>query len=211
MVTGWAISKVPGVGDLGKDLYHNLNDWRRYRAQQTVNDVAQRVGPDELVQDCQDNPELAALLVQALEAAEQLGHPLPGASPSRTGFDAKRRLLALAVANAFQNDERIDNAGLVVRALSELDTVHIRALTRLTYLSDSLGPDPNQEHPDRMKQASEDLPLPVVVALINAGVVIESPQPGKVLHDVSDFGRQLIRELRLADPDDKFLNWVPPN
>ena len=134
IVAGWAFSKVPVIGDLAKDLYHNVNEWRRYRAAQTGQQIAEIVGVEEMYELARENEELAALLVQVLEAAE------------RSGYEAKRRLLVLAAANAFKNDEEINMAGIIVTALSQLDTVHIRALARLVALSDSRGPRPENYH-----------------------------------------------------------------
>ena len=215
------ISKIPVFGDLAKDLYHNVNEWRRYQAEHTGQQIAEIVGPEELYLRCREDDELAALLVHVLEAAE------------RTGFEAKRRLLVQAAANAFQNDEAIDPAGLVIRALSQLDTVHVRALVRLVELSDSLGPwpddqqpqaatldgggaeiDPTLERTERMMKAGQQIPLPVLVALVNTGVVMQSTNVfggGTHLHDVSPFGRQLLRDLQTADPDDKTIRWVAPD
>jgi hypothetical protein len=209
IVAGWAFSKIPVVGDLAKDLYHNVNEWRRYRAERTGEQIAEIVGPEELYERARENDELAALLAQVLEIAE------------RTGFEAKRRLLVLAVANAFRNDEAIDPAVLVTNALSQLDTVHVRTLARLAALSDSFGPTPEEvdsdadrEHVEKMMRAGEQVPLPVLVALVNTGVVRQSTMVfggGTHLHDVSPFGRQLLRDLQNADPEDESIRWVPPN
>jgi hypothetical protein len=217
---GWALSKIPFAGDLAKEVFQAANDWRRYNAERTGREIAEIVGPEELFERASDNTELAALLVQVLELAE------------RTGFRAKRRLLVEAAANAFKNDEAIDPAILVARALSQLDTVHIRALARLAALSHELGPwpddylppdttidggsakpDPLMERTEKMMKAGQQIPLPVLVALVNAGVVMQSTNVfggGTHLHDVSDFGRQLLKGLQEADPDDKSIRWVPP-
>jgi len=207
IVAGWAFSKVPVIGDLAKDLYHNVNEWRRYRAEQTGQQIAEIVGVEEMYELARENEELAALLVQVLEAAE------------RSGYEAKRRLLVLAAANAFKNDEEINMAGIIVTALSQLDTVHIRALARLVALSDSRGPRPDdpeaqREYDEVMKRAGGELPIPVLVTLVNTGVVLPQRMvfgAGTFLNDVSDFGRQLLRDLQKADPEDETIRWVPPD
>ena len=66
IVAGWAFSKVPVIGDLAKDLYHNVNEWRRYRAAQTGQQIAEIVGVEEMYELARENEELAALLVQVL-------------------------------------------------------------------------------------------------------------------------------------------------
>ena len=110
----------------------------------------------------------------------------------------------MAAAKAFRNDEAIDPALLVTNALSQLDIVHIRALVRLAALSVSHGPTPEEvnsdadrEHVEEMMRAGEQVPLPVLVALVNTGVVKQSTMVfggGTHLHDVSPFGRQLLRD-----------------
>ncbi|MET0885253.1 MAG: hypothetical protein ABWX92_02290 [Mycetocola sp.] len=127
----------------------------------------------------------------------------------------------MAATNAFQNDEAIDPAVLVMNALSQLDTVHVRALARLADFSDSLGPWPDEEEEKDaffertgvMMRSGEQVPLAVLVALVNTGAVLQSTNVfggGTHLHDVSSFGRQLLRELREADPDDTF-RWTAPD
>jgi hypothetical protein len=224
VAVGEAFSMIPVVGKLGKALWENANEWRRFRGEETAKQIAEIVGPDELYRRAQEDVELAALLVQVLEAAE------------RSGFEAKRNLLVMAAANAFQNDEAIDPAVLVVRALSQLEPVHIRALVRLVALSDSLGPPPDdeqipkvgvidggtaqnfaaeeaaRERAQTMLEAGLQIPLPVLVTLINTGVVTQATvmASGAYLDDVSRFGRQLLRDLQQADPEDEIFSWTPP-
>ena len=112
-------------------------------------------------------------------------------------------------------------AGIIVTALAQLDTVHIRALARLVALSDSRGPRPEdndgdvqREYDGPMMQAGQDLPIPVLVTLVNTGVVLPQRMvfgAGTFLHDVSAFGRKLLRELQKADPEDETIRWVPPD
>ena len=128
----------------------------------------------------------------------------------------------MAAANAFKNDEAIDMSGVIASTLAQLDTVHIRALARLLALSDSRGPAPDEktdreayeEYGRVMMRAGSELPIPVLLALVNTGVVLPHRMvfgPGTSLADVSPFGRQLLRDLRNADPDDETIRWVPPN
>jgi hypothetical protein len=206
IVAGWAFSKIPVVGDLAKDLYHNINEWRRYRAEQTGQQIAEIVGPEDLYELARENDELAALLCQILEVVE------------RSGFEAKRRLLVMAAANAFKNDEAIAMAGIITTTLMQLDTVHIRALTRLVALSDSRGPRPEDSEAQReydavMMRAGAELPTPVLLTLVNTGVVLPQRMvfgPGTSLADVSPFGRQLLHDLQSADPDDHTIRWAVP-
>jgi hypothetical protein len=55
-----------------------------------------------------------------------------------------------------------------------------------------------------MKEAGEQIPHPVLVALVNAGVLMQSTMVfggGTHLHDVSPFGREIIRGLQDADEE----------
>jgi hypothetical protein len=206
IVAGWAFSKIPVVGDLAKDLYQNVNEWRRYRAEETGRQIAEIVGPEDLYEIARENDELAALLCQVLEAAE------------RSGFEAKRQLLVMAAANAFKNDEAIAMTGIITTTLTQLDTVHIRALARLVALSDSRGLRPEDSEAQReydavMMRAGAELPIPVLLALVSTGVVIPERMvfgPGTSLHDVSPFGRQLLQDLQSADPEDRTIRWAVP-
>jgi hypothetical protein len=136
---------------------------------------------------------LESLLVQALEAA------------SRTGYEAKRKLLGRAAAQALIRDDAIDPAVLIVHALSQLEPVHIRALARLVEFSDSLGPWPEEgthEFHERtgamVKYGEEQIALPVLVTLVNTGVVMQTTNAfggGTHLHDVSTFGHEVLRGL----------------
>jgi hypothetical protein len=123
----------------------------------------------------------------------------------RSSYEAKRKLLVQAVANAFQNDEAINPANLIEMALSQLEPVHARELARLARVATDpeLGDNELARHA-AVTNASVDVPVPVRATLVQTGVVIPSPTViggGAAIFDVSDFGHQIIRGLREAGDD----------
>jgi hypothetical protein len=183
VVVSAAISALPTVGGPMQTIFDAIEERQRFRAESTTREIFEIAGEDIVVQRSQEDPELQALLGNTIEAA------------MRTGMEAKRKLLARAAAAAFQNDERIDPATLIVSALSQLEPVHIRALARLAKVEQGAA----------MKAASDSEPVPVRAALIQTGVAIPSTMVfgGAVqIADVSEFGRHLLQELREAAEED---------
>ena len=95
-------------------FFDAIEERRRERARQTVIEITDIVGGvDALLSHLENHPDLQDLLVRGVEAA------------FRSSYEAKRRLLARAVASAFENDEAIDPATVMVMALSQLEPVHV--------------------------------------------------------------------------------------
>lgn len=120
---------------------------------------------------------------------------------ARTGFEAKRRLLGRAVANAFVNDDSVDPAVLLVRALSLLEPVHVRALIRLETAIATAEPDGLNE---AIRRFNVSQPTPVLATLENSGVIIRGTFAGGGFgaSDISNFGRYVLTELRaVADEE----------
>ena len=89
-----------------KTFFDAFEERRRARARQTLVEATEIVGGvDALLSRIGDNTDLQDLLVRGLEAA------------FRSSYEAKRKLLTKAVASAFENDEAIDPANLMVMAL----------------------------------------------------------------------------------------------
>jgi hypothetical protein len=85
----------------------------------------------------------------------------------------------MAAAKAFRNDEAIDPAASHGPTPEEVNS------------------DADREHVEEMMRAGEQVPLPVLVALVNTGVVKQSTMVfggGTHVHDVSPFDRQLLRD-----------------
>ena len=112
--------------------------------------------------------------------------------------------MARAAAAAFSNDEKVDPAILVVLALAQLEPVLIRALARLVEVSDR-DREAGDERKTAIEQAQEDISIPIRATLIQTGVAIPATSilgGGVRVYDVSDFGRELLRQLKeVADED----------
>ena len=129
-----------------------------------------------------------------------------------TGIEGKRTYLARVVANAMIDTTKIDDAQLIVRALTELDGPHIRDLVKLVAADDASQADPGNG--DEILQAAlEAIPAPVLATLVRLGVVyVGSEQRGNGLFSVprartysitgvNDFGRELLANLRSVETD----------
>lgn len=197
------LSGIPIVGGPIQTLFDAVAERIRYRAETTAREICDDVGGVDIVLSrIDENPELEALLTQAIEAA------------TRTAMEAKRRLLAQAAAAAFNDDDKVKPASLIVSTLAELEPVHISALRRLAEAAtSSQGQTDDGPRGEVMRAASEAEPVPVLAALIQTGAVIPvttvwrgdgtgmpAERSGHLLiHDVSDFGYRLLAHLRAAD------------
>lgn len=202
VVISAGLSAIPVVGGPVQTIFDAIEERTRDRAETTMREIQDQVGGETLLRRIGENPELEALLTQAVEAA------------TRTGMEAKRRLLARAAAAALQNDEKIDPAALIVSALSQLEPVHIRALVRLAETARSARDDDDRD--EAMRAASEAEAVPVLAALIQTGVAIATTMyssgdglgspaetTGHVLiHDVSKFGYSLLDQLAPVAAED---------
>ncbi|MGO9246397.1 MAG: hypothetical protein ACLQDC_16705 [Verrucomicrobiia bacterium] len=189
-----ALAPIPGGGAIQK-VVETIVQLQRNRASQTMVEIADIVGSaDVLLTRIEQNPELRDLLARSLEAA------------MRSSYEAKRRLLVMAVANAFQNDDAINPAILKEFALSQLEPVHIHALARLVDVASDPDLMDDLHRHDAMGIASEDMPVPVRAALIQTGTVIPSTMivGGAVrIYDVSPFGHEIIQGLRDAGDESR--------
>lgn len=137
------------------------------------------------------DPRLEPLLGDALEAA------------ARTGFEAKRRLLGRAVADALlgEDDATVDSAVLMVAALAQLEPVHVRALIRLEAHTDRRAQGPSGS--DQLA-IHRTLSEPVAATLIYTGVGTPgmSAGPPMYVREITNFGRMILNHLRsVADEE----------
>ena len=208
VVISAGLSAIPVVGGPVQTVFDAIAERVRYRAEITAREICESVGADTVLTRIGENPELEALLTQAIEAA------------TRTGMEAKRRLLARAAAAALQDDEKVDPASLIISVMSQLEPVHIRALARLAAASTSSRDSDEKQRSQAMIAASEAEAVPVLATLIQTGVAIPTAMVsqfngtiapaagigGSVLvHNVSTFGYSLLGQLRAADEDSERL------
>lgn len=191
VVVSAALSALPTIGGPLQTVYDAIDERRRYRVESTAREIAEAAGEERMVARVLEDPGLEALLGEALEAA------------SRTGFEAKRRLLARTVGNALLDDAAVDPAVLMVHALAQLEPVHVRALA---WLERAVGPA-GEVFTDRtaVDEFNKSQPIPVLAMLETVGAVIPATSwtgRGLGAETISDFGRQLLRELRaVADEE----------
>lgn len=197
VVISAGLSAIPVVGGPVQTVFDAIEERTRYRAEITVREIYDHVGGETLLSRIDENPELETLLTQVVEAA------------TRTSMKAKRRLLARAANAAFDNNEMIDPATLMVSALALLEPVHIRALAALARAATSAQDLEDRQRSETMEAASLAQPVPVLAALIQTGAVLAktmiwggdglgSPAEttGHILiHDVSGFGYNLLVQL----------------
>ncbi|KKC05825.1 hypothetical protein WU83_06355 [Mycobacterium nebraskense] len=191
VIVSAALSAIPQVGGPLQTVYDAIDERRRYRIESTAREIADLAGHDRLVERVLEDSRVEALLGEALEAA------------ARTGFEAKRRLLGRAVADALLSEDEaaVDYAALIVTALTQLEPLHVRALIRL------------ERHTDlKYEQAAEwdqlavhrTLAEPVAAALIYTGVATPGMAAGPPMYvrEITEFGRALLGQLRgVADEE----------
>lgn len=192
-------------------LVEHVRKGLEYRARQTVAEIVDATGAEELAERLARDPEVEAIFVQGLEAA------------MRTGHEGKRRLLARLISGAVLDDAKVDEGLLFVLALRNLDGPHIRALEAMRRAvekvdAEKLGPDERGYGPSSAEryansiaaQVQNDLartPLAVCAGLVREGLIRsrgtwDSAGRGRDLwetHEVTAFGRELLDHLREVD------------
>lgn len=179
------------------------------RMRQTVKEVADAAGSDRLLSRLAESPESEAVFIQGIEAA------------TRTGFEAKRRLLSRVVTAAILDDARINEGLLIVMALRDLDAPHLRALETIRRATEKVdaqvvataleegvdGPPPGQRIEQlltvQIKADTPDLPSVVIAGLVREGALSPANTwdgqmgPTRPEHyRITEFGAALIEHLR---------------
>lgn len=190
VVISAGLSLVPYAGSVLQTVFDAVDERRRYRIESTAREIAEEVGQERMLARLVEDPRLEPLIGNALDAA------------ARTGFEAKRRLLGRAVANALLGDDAaVDTGVLKVAAMTQLEPVHVRALIALERAVKRCE-DKDRTPVDEFNKAQ---PVPVHAALQNTGVVMPATGylgSGIGAYDLSPFGRELLAELRaVADED----------
>lgn len=187
---------LPGWAQATKIVLDQVYARHVQRAETTLMAIVEATSPERLGECLDEFPVLEATFSEALETA------------SRTGLDAKRRLLAQVVARAVLDDARIDEAALMTSVLREIDAPHVRVLEQLVRIEDEVEVEAaeraRQENPEpwtRWYAAGEFLQTvstPVHMTLVRTGCV-KVPQSTITIVDVfrvvTPFGRALLQDL----------------
>jgi hypothetical protein len=182
-----------------------------YKARQTIGEIVDVTGVEELAERLASEPEVEAIFVQGLETA------------MRTGHEGKRRLLARLISAAVLDDAKVDEGLLFVLALRNLDGPHLRALEAMIRAAEKVnaeglvadergyGPSASERHANSIAaQVTNDLartPLSVCAGLVREGLirkrvnkdVRDRDRDNWENHEVTSFGRALLEHLREVD------------
>lgn len=183
-----AIASVPHIGGALEVIFSDMQARRATKAELTMADILEVTGEQQLRDRLGSVAEVEAIFILGVQAALS------------TGLEAKRRLLAKAIASAVVDDARIDESWLMADVLSQLDVPHVRALDRL--LEEWKG---GTKPGDRIGWSDvwRSLPDPIKATLVRTGCAIPTPvafpldeTPPQFIEGITMYGRQLIRQLR---------------
>lgn len=207
-VTRALLASMPGIGGAAQVIYEDVRAHLAARAVRTLDEIVAESGEDRLRDRLNSDPELEAVFAHGLDAA------------TRTGYEAKRRLLSRVISAAVLDDAKVDEALLIVLALRDLDAPHLRVLEKMRRVEDDVlardlaefGEAQNgQEHAqsDResaahgaVRASTEGVPVALLESLVRTGVAHElgmSYGGPMVPATVSSFGRTLLDDLRTVD------------
>jgi len=177
-------------------VYEDVRVRRAAKAGETISDIVSATGEEVLVQRLAEDPVAEALFVNAVDAAV------------RTGLEAKRRLLARAVAQAVIDEARLDESLLITEALAQLDAPHVKALKRMAVeWEETLRGDPEALNWGQ-SEVWRNLAEPIRAALVRTGTAkppsntfAATKGPNRQM-GISDFGLELVRRLEAEGLDD---------
>lgn len=188
------IALIPGIGGAIQVIYEDVRAHILHRQWQTIQEIADQVGEDELRESLDADPIRQALFVNGVEVA------------TRTGMEVNRRLLAKVISAAMLDDGKVDGAQLRVEALRDLDVPQIRALEQLRRLADEHAGAQDEAYHRAVQAVYADAPPPIRAALTRTGVAFGRTGGGgygsSYAEGINDFGRSLLEELDHVDAVD---------
>lgn len=169
-------------------LFTDVRARRAAAAGRTITRIIEITGQPALEQSLERDPLVEALFVNAVDAAV------------RTGLEAKRRLLAQAVASAVMDEAKIDESYLMSVVLAELDVPHIRTLKALAdeWVATQAAAEAGS---CGASTVWESTPAPIRAALVRTGAAIRETNTFIVMAEpnrqqgISDFGLEVIDRL----------------
>lgn len=175
-------------------VFEGVRDRRLARAEEVFEEIATAVGEAHLLLSVQDSEELEILLARVLGAAMT--------AASR----AKREMLRGAAIQAATDTADIDESILIVDALEQIDTPHVRCLLDLAAAqlaaarAGEIGPRAQRTEANlvaRIVEAGERWPPVVIGRLAGLGLLEVSGggSPWPTVLRVSEFGLRLTTEV----------------
>lgn len=170
-------------------LFADVRARRVAAAGKTIASIIEITGQPALEQSLQRDPIVESIFVNAVDVA------------IRTGLEAKRRLLARAVADAVVDEAKIDEAHLMAHVLAELDVPHIRTLKALAEEWAATQGVLDEAPSWGTSEVWGVTPTPIRATLVRTGTAIP---PTSTFHakagpnrqqGISDFGIQVIDAL----------------
>jgi hypothetical protein len=195
------LSLVPYVGGAVQVLFEDVRSHIEARAARTMQEIVEETGFERLTERLASDPEVEALFVQGLDAA------------TRTGYEAKRRLLARLISAAVLDDTKVDDSLLYVLALRSLEAPHVRALEAMWRATQSAKDgDSGLTRTERVaaeteaiRQATSGLSWAICAALAREGLVASrgtwSAAGGRTFDafEVTSFGIDLLEHIRKVE------------
>ena len=174
-------------------VFDAIEERQRFRAEQTAREIGQLVGEDALVARLADNPELETVLAQALTAA------------TLTGLEAKRKLLAGASSRGLLKRRE---GGSRHFGCARAGPARARAYSRVGKVGWKSPTGIEKPGMKERRRSSKPRKMSRFLSRPRSyGQAWRSPPRrywGVVVrvYDVSDFGRELLRQLKeVADED----------
>lgn len=185
-----AAVSMPMVGKALGVIWDDSRARRLSKLEKTMQEIASQTGIEALAERLETDPVIEALFADAMDTV------------MRTGLESKRRLLAKVVAQAVQDDSKIEEAALIGQALRDLDAPHIRALERIRHAQDTAESAATAENKYQAgtraaAEAAQKEPIAVIATLTRTAVAIPGTYPGGGIgvYRLSDFGRSLLEDL----------------
>lgn len=171
-------------------LVSDIRARRRARADAFLERITKSQTERDFIMRLTSDPRLERLFVEAVGAAVD------------SAVEAKRRVLANAVADASIDPLAEDRSEWIVDALKILEVQHVRALALLSDEWERTKRDTSQPVTWGTSDVWKSLPGPIKSTLVRAGVAKPSPgtyvavKPPRRAEGITDFGLELVELLR---------------
>ena len=170
-------------------LFDQVRARRAAAGGKTIASIIEITGQPALEQRLERDPAVEAVFVTAVDAAV------------RSGLEAKRRLLARAVADAVMDEAKLDESYVLTSILAELDVPHVRTLKALGDEWAVAQETPVEGVSWGISKVWASTPSPIRAALIRTGTAIPATsnfhakgEPNRQ-EGISDYGLEVLKQL----------------